>query len=74
MKWMPIETMTDDDAIETHVRGLMVRNNKTGAKWWEAIAGYVNDDGYFIDHSGDSPWHVDDYSHWMPLPPAPGEA
>ena len=69
MEWQPIETAPKDGT--PHVRGLWVTSNRTGARWWESIAGYVDDDGEFVDHDGNAPWHGDDYTHWMPLPEPP---
>lgn len=68
-EWQLIETAPRD---VLHVRGLWVHSSRTGEKlYWEAIAGYVDEDGDFVDHDSNSPWMVDDYTHWMPLPPAP---
>ena len=70
MEWQPIETAPKDGT--GHVRGLWVHSAKTGkAIYWEAIAGYVNDDGDFVDHDSNAPWRADDYTHWMPLPAPP---
>ena len=70
MNWQPIETAPRDGT--GHVRGLWVHSAKTGKPiYWEAIAGYVNDDCEFVDHDSNAPWRADDYTHWMPLPAPP---
>ena len=69
MEWQPIETDPDDGAL--HLRGLWVTHNRTGARWWEVIAGRVDDTGDFVDHDGNSPWRKEDYSHWAPIPEPP---
>lgn len=69
MTWQPIETAPKDGTL--HVRGLTVRNRRTGVCWWEAIAGRVDDDGDFVDHDGNCPWRTEDYEYWMPLPEPP---
>ena len=68
-EWHPIETAPKDGRL--HVRGLIVSSNKSGMRWWEPIAGRIDDDGEFVDHDGNSPWRAEDYTHWMPLPAAP---
>jgi hypothetical protein len=70
MNWQPIETAPKDDVL--HVRGLIVRNLASGAEWWEAICGRM-EDGDFVDHDGNAPWRAEDYTHWLPLPEPPAE-
>jgi len=69
MEWKDISTVPDDAG--THVRGLMIKNIETGAKWWKVTAGHINDYGEFVDDENYSPWNAGDYTHWIPLPPAP---
>ena len=69
MEWQDISTAPTD---RHHVRGIWVRHRPSGNTYWEVVAGYVDDEtGEFIDHDGNSPWRAEDYTHWMPLPPAP---
>ena len=68
-EWQPIETAPKDGRL--HVRGLIVSSNKRGMRWWEPIAGRIDDDGEFVDHDGNSQWRAEDYTHWMPLPAPP---
>lgn len=70
VQWQPIETAPKDETY--HVRGLWVHSSKTGERlYWESIAGYVADDGDFVDHDSNAPWRAEDYTHWMPLPAPP---
>ena len=69
MEWQPIETAPKDGA--PHIRGLWVTSSKTGESWWEAICGFIDDDGDFVDHDGNAPWYPEDYNYWLPLPEPP---
>lgn len=71
MTWRSIKDDPPPMDGALHVRGLWVTSNRTGAKWWEAISGHVDDDGDFVDYDENAPWRVDDYTHWMPLPEPP---
>lgn len=73
--WRKIDENTPDD--EPHIRGLWVyRTDRTKPPVWFCSVGRVEADEWyrFVDLSGeDTGWHPEDYTHWMPLPPAPNE-
>lgn len=68
--WLPIESAPRDGAL--HVRGLHVHRPDGTYLEWQAYAGSMNDEGEFLNSSGESDgWEADDYSHWQPLPAQP---
>jgi hypothetical protein len=71
--WQRIETFDGSDT--PHIRGLWVYARGTRlALHWDAVAGYLTDDGRFVTMSDDDTgWDVDDYTHWMPLSAPPQE-
>ncbi|WP_311270335.1 hypothetical protein [Sphingobium sp. WCS2017Hpa-17] len=71
--WQPIETAPRDG---THfLATAIVRNVKTGARWWETYVIWADDETGEIHPDCDHGWsNIDDYSHWMPLPAPPIDA
>lgn len=72
-EWRPIGMMTRRQAEETHFRGLWVYDATTKEPlYWDAVCGFVDDDGEFVTLSGDDcGWSADDFTHWMPNPRLP---
>lgn len=67
--WQPIETAPLDQRF---LAALVVRNNKTGKRWWEMHVVWIDDEDYQIHADSDAGWsNIDDYTHWMPLPAPP---
>ena len=74
MEWLPIDDQTPTDVI--HFRGLWIhgpgKHGTSDPLFFEAHAGYVDDDGYFVDQSGNEyGWSANDYTHYMPFPEPP---
>lgn len=69
--WRPIDTAPVDGTH--HARGLHVYSRDGTFLYWDAIAGYIDDeDGIFYDLAGDVPgWEAGDFTHWAALPPSP---
>lgn len=68
-KWQPIESAPRDEPI---LLALTVRNNKSGAEWWEMHSAWVRSDDEQIGSYGSDPgWTLEDFTHWMPLPDPP---
>jgi len=66
--WQPIETAPKG---EPHIRGTWVYSTNTGNPiYFAADAGYVDDDGAFVNMAGDDDygWAPDAYDWWAPLP------
>lgn len=70
--WQPIKTAPNDPHV-LHVRGVWVHSATTGEPlYFDAHAGYVDDDGDFISTDDDVfGWRADDYTHWVSLPEPP---
>lgn len=68
--WQPIETAPRDG---THfLATAIVRNIKTDARWWETHVIWADDETGEVHPECDHGWsRIEDYSHWMPLPPPP---
>lgn len=73
-EWQDISEPTKEDYC-AHLRGLWVTDRTTGYKYWDAIAGHLDDEtGEFKTLSGDDcGWSAEDFSHRMPLPDPPPE-
>lgn len=75
--WQPIETAPEG---EPHLRAMWVFDAHTRmAKYFCVDAGYIDDDGVFVNMDGDDDfgWSADDYEWWAPMSmplPAPPEA
>jgi Protein of unknown function (DUF551) len=68
--WQDIATAPLGEHILVCVQ---VKNNKTGAEWWEMHTVILDDETGEIQADSDAGWAIQDYSHWRPLPPPPFE-
>lgn len=67
-EWQPIETAPADEYI---LCAANVTHNKTGKSWWEMHTISIDSETGEITADTDAGWAVEDYTHWMPLPPPP---
>ena len=67
-EWQPIETAPAD---EPFLATLQVRNRNTGQQWWEMHVIWIDSETGEVSSDTDAGWSAGDYTHWMPLPPAP---
>ena len=68
MEWQPIET-APKDGTEVLVYG---DGQGMSVAWWETKYIWVRP-GAWVSDFGRSDTHTHEPSHWMPLPPPPGE-
>jgi hypothetical protein len=71
MKWR--SDMNKAPTDELHVRGVWVHSASTGDRlYFEAVAGYVDEDGFFVNSTGEEcGWRPEYFTYWMPLPEPP---
>lgn len=69
LTWRPIETAPIDGT--RFIATLQVRDNKTGATWWEPSVVWMDVDVNELSGDCDTGWPLSSYSHWLPLPGAP---
>lgn len=69
LTWRPIETAPIDGT--RFIATLQVRDNKTGATWWEPSVVWMDVDVNELSCDCDTGWPLSSYSHWLPLPDAP---
>lgn len=51
--------------------GMWNRAQDTRTEYWETHIVWVDDETGEIDGDAYQGWSLEDYSHWMPLPPPP---
>lgn len=68
--WLPIETCPQEDIF---IGAVSVRDNRTGATWWERHLIALDDETGQIHADYDNGWELADYQWWYPLetPPLP---
>lgn len=68
--WQAIETRPDADIF---VAAIKVRDNRSGAEWWERHLIALDDETGEIHADYDQGWQIADYEWWLPFktPPLP---
>lgn len=71
--WMPIETCPQEDIF---IGAVFVRDNRTGAQWWERHLLALDDETGDIHADFEQGWQLADYDWWHPLnlPPIPSRS
>lgn len=66
--WRPIETAPRDGM--PFLAAIWVSHNDCARRWDMHVIGYDGVEGE-MNSDFETGWDLEDYSHWMPLPPAP---
>lgn len=70
LRWELMDSAPLDESI---LAACKVRDNETSQSWWEMHSVCVHSETGEITSETDAGWSIDDYSHFMPLPPPPKE-